>query len=182
MKAFVGRQLRTPFLSVAACLPALISGCAGYQLGPHSLYRSEVRTVYVPIFESDSLRRNLGERLTEAVAKEIELSTPYKLASATQADSILSGRITNHEKHVVAETINNDPRDIEIGLVVQFQWYDRRGSLIRPAHELPLDSQLLYVIQSENLVAEAGQSVATAEQATMEQLARQIVAQMQAPW
>ena len=60
-------------LAVAArLLPALmtlsLAGCAGYQVGVRSLYRPDVYSVFVPVFESDSLRRNLGEQLTEAHA------------------------------------------------------------------------------------------------------------------
>ncbi len=43
-------------------------GCAGYRLGTQTLYRRDIHTVYVPVFESDSFRSQLGERLTEAVA------------------------------------------------------------------------------------------------------------------
>ena len=57
----------------------LLSGCVGYQVGTGSLYAPDVATVYVPMIESDSYRRDLGERLTEAVVKEIELKTPYKV-------------------------------------------------------------------------------------------------------
>ena len=45
----------------------LLAGCAGYQVGTDSLYAPDVATVYVPMIESDSYRRDLGERLTEAV-------------------------------------------------------------------------------------------------------------------
>ena len=48
------------------------AGCAGYQIGNQSLFPQEIHTVYVPVFKSNSFRRNLGERLTEAVVKEIE--------------------------------------------------------------------------------------------------------------
>ncbi len=68
------------------------SGCIGYQVGAGSLYAPDVATVYVPMIESDSYRRDLGERLTEAVCKEIELKTPYKVVSTPDADSILSVR------------------------------------------------------------------------------------------
>ena len=36
------------------------AGCAQYQVGPQSLYAPDVTTVYVPIFESHSYRRYLG--------------------------------------------------------------------------------------------------------------------------
>src|SRR5687768_8924245 len=65
-------------------------GCAGYQLGQRSLYRPDIRTVHVPVVQSDSYRRYLGERLTEAVVKQIELKTPYKVVGSDSADSVLS--------------------------------------------------------------------------------------------
>src|SRR6476660_2725748 len=58
---------------------AFLTGCAGYQLGQRSLYRPDICTVHIPVIQSDSFRRYLGERLTEAVVKEVELRTPYKV-------------------------------------------------------------------------------------------------------
>ena len=77
----------------AFCNASLFSGCIGYQVGTGSLYAPDVATVYVPMIESDSYRRDLGERLTEAVVKEIELKTPYKVVNTPNADSILSARL-----------------------------------------------------------------------------------------
>src|SRR5262245_35350210 len=65
---------------------AILSGCAGYQIGNRALYRPDLRTVHVPVIQSDSYRRYLGERLTEAIVKEIELRTPYKVVGPDAAD------------------------------------------------------------------------------------------------
>src|SRR5438874_1111897 len=91
-----------------ACLAALVAvaGCAGYQFGLRSMYPQNVRYVHVPIFESDSLRRNFSERLTEAVVKQIELNTPYKVVGRTDADSILSGKIIADDRRVLVENLN----------------------------------------------------------------------------
>ena len=56
--------LRIPHSALAAVI--LLSGCAGYQIGNRALYRPDIRTVHVPVVQSDSYRRYLGERLTEA--------------------------------------------------------------------------------------------------------------------
>ena len=99
-------------LLVVALITALnAGGCASYQIGNQSLYRPDIRTVYVPMFESESYRRNLGERLTEAVIKEIESKTPYKVVHTPNADSVLSGRIVTETKRVIAKDDNNQPRD-----------------------------------------------------------------------
>ena len=92
---------------------ALLAGCAGYQVGTSSLYSSHVRTVYVPMFQSASYRRNLGERLTEAVMKEIEAKTPYKVVGTPNADSTLTGRITNETKRTVVQNWYAEFKDRE---------------------------------------------------------------------
>jgi hypothetical protein len=159
----------------------MLIGCASYQLGNQALYRGDVRTVHVAIFESDSYRAHLGEWFTEAVAKEIELKTPYKLADASQADSVLTGRILSDDKRVLAETATDLPRNIETSLVVQFMWQGPQGDLLHPLTSVPLPP-VLNVRQTANFIPEAGQSVASAQQRAVQQLAEQIVAQMEAPW
>src|ERR1700752_1275634 len=96
-------------LRIALCL-APLTGCAGYQVGTDSLYAPDLRTVFVPMIESESYRRDLGERLTEAVQKEIELKTPYKVVDTPDADSILSAKLLGDTRHVVVENAFDDPR------------------------------------------------------------------------
>src|SRR2546421_386051 len=77
-------------LQYVAGLLLLAAGCAEYHLGVGSLYRPDIRTVGVEMFDSLSYRRYLGERLTEAVVKEIEHRTPYKEASQRLAREIVN--------------------------------------------------------------------------------------------
>ena len=158
------------------------SGCASYQIGTRSLYRPDVSTVSVPIFDSDSLRRDLGERLSEAVVREIELKTPFKVVDGTQSDSVLFGRILSDSKYVVAENVNDEPRDIEFELQVEVAWRDRRGDLIADSYAVAVPSSLIHFGQAVHLVPEGGQSVASAQLQAIERLAEQIVAQMEVPW
>jgi hypothetical protein len=167
-------------LASGFCL--LACGCAGYQVGTRSLYRPDVRTVYVPMFESDSLRRNLGERLTEAVVREIELKTPYKVVHRPDADSILSARIISDTKRVVAEEVNDIPRDIETDLIVQVDWSDHRGQYLMQDANFNFSTISFSVAQNANFVPEGGQSVATVHQEAIQRLAEQIVSQMESGW
>ena len=158
------------------------AGCASYQLGACSIYRPDVRTVHVPVFQSDSYRRFLGEWLTEAVVKEIELTTPYKVVRAQGADSVLTGRLTRDVKFMVTENRNDEPRDIEMELQVEVSWRDRRGELLVAPRRLDLPPALRQFNQAVHLVPEAGQSIATAQQGAIQRLAVQIVAAMELPW
>jgi hypothetical protein len=158
------------------------AGCARYQIGNQTLYPQGIRTVYVPMFESDSFRRYLGEWLTEAVMKEIEAKTDYKVVSDPNADSVLSGRIIGETKRVLIYARTGDPRELQKELRVMVSWVDRRGRVLRESPPIPLPSELTDVTGTGNFVPEIGQSGATAQQEAIQQVARQIVGLMENPW
>jgi hypothetical protein len=157
-------------------------GCAGYQIGQRSLYRPDIRTVYVPVVQSNSFRRYLGERLTEAIVKEIELKTPYKVVDSDAADSVLTVKLVSESKRVLTENYYDEPRDIETDFFVQLSWVDRRGDLIMSARDIPSEPLLLSIGQTASFVPEAGQSITTAQQEAIQRLAEQIVGQMELAW
>jgi hypothetical protein len=159
-----------------------LAGCVGYQVGAGSLYAPDVTTVYVPMIDSDSYRRDLGERLTEAVVKEIELKTPYKVVSTPDADSILSARLITDTRRTLIENAFDDPRLSETELRAEVTWLNRRRLPIVPMQAVPIPPQLVEISQTSTLVPESGQSVATSQQQAIERLAQQIVSTMEAPW
>ena len=171
------RVLRGWFL-----LLPFLCGCAGYQIGNQSLYPLEIRTVYVPMFQSNSFRRNLGERLTEAVVKEIETKTPYKVVNDPNADSVLSGSIVEETKRVLVPSLSGDAREIQVGMRVEVSWIDRKGRMLRPSDAIPCPPEIADVTGTGNVVPEVGQSIATAQQQAICRMAEQIVGLMEKPW
>jgi len=176
-------------LLAAVVFTAGLTGCAGYRAGALSLYPGGIQTVHVPIFESKSFRRGMGERLTEAVQKQIEKETPYRVVgSPEQADTILRGQIVNDTKRVTAGSKSGYPRAVELNVVVQTQWIDRRTGRgigrLGPQGQLPACNMLLepFVSADSTVVPQVGQSIATGYQETMVELAEQIVNNMQMPW
>ncbi len=159
-----------------------LTGCAAYQIGNQSLYPQDIRTVYVPMFQSNSFRRNLGERLTEAVVKRIETVTPYKVVSDSTADSVLTGRLISENKQVLVPTLTGDAREVQVNMQVQVSWVDRRGQMLRDCPTIPLPDELVDIAGTGNLVPEVGQSIATAQQQAIDRLAVQIVGMMEKPW
>jgi hypothetical protein len=159
-----------------------LSGCAGYQIGQRSLYRPDIRTVYVPMVHSTTYRRYLGERLTEAIVKEIELKTPYKVVDSDAADSVLTVKLVSESKKILTENFYDEPRDIETDFFVQLSWVDRRGDLIMNHNDLPAEPLLLNIGQTASFVPEAGQSITTAQQEAIQRLAEQVVGQMELAW
>jgi hypothetical protein len=133
------------------------------------------------MFESAGFERNLSEWLTEAVIKQIELKTPYKVVGTAAADSILTGRIAGEQAHPLIENQFNDPRELEVGIEIEVQWVDRRGNQLR-RDIIPLPPELVAVRGSALLVPELGHSLATARQQAILDIAERIVGMMEAPW
>lgn len=173
---------RTCCTSILLLSAFTLVGCASYRVGNQTLYAPDVRTVYVPMIETTSFRRDLGERLTEAVVKEIELKTPFKVVGSPDADSILSVRMVSDTKRVTIENQNDDPRALEIAMAVEITWLNRRRAPIRLPTTLALPPEMLAVNNIATLIPEAGQSVATAQQQSLTRLAQQIVSTMEEPW
>lgn len=173
------RLIWLPMLASLLC-----GGCACYQIGARTMYRPDIQTVYVPMFASESFRRGLGERLTEAVVREIESTTPYKVVSQEVADSTLSGELIADQKVVIAENGLDEARVIQETLTVVYRWTDSRGNALREPLSLSLAPALSAdsINTSSKYVPEAGQTMAIAQEEAIRDLAVQIVRNMQAPW
>ena len=169
-------------LGLAMSALCMISGCAGYRVGSASLYNPNVRTIYIPVVRNETFRHDLGVQLTEALQKEVELRTPYKVVADPSADSTLTCRITSQTKRVIVEANTDEPRALENMLSVELTWTDRQGNLLMENRFVPLGELAFSFIQGSDFIPEAGQSIATSQLRAMEQLAQQIVNQMEIRW
>ncbi len=175
------RQMLALMLS-AGLLLAVVAGCAGYQLGSASLYNPNIRTIYIPIIRNETFRHNLGVQLTEALQKEVELRTPYKVVANPSADSTLTCRVTAQTKRVIVEANTDEPRALENMISVALTWTDRQGNLLMENRFVPQGELAFFFIQGSDFVPEGGQSIATSQMRAVEQLAQQIVSQMEVRW
>ena len=124
----------------------------------------------------------LGEQLTEAVVKEIELKTPYKVVAAPAADSTLIGRVFEESKYAITENANDELRDIELEMFVEVNWLNRSGQPLAAASVFQLPNGFEQLGQAVHIVPEGGQSVAVGHQQMISKLAQQIVAGMERAW
>ena len=174
-----------PAWLVLAVVAVLGGGCAGYRFGNNTLYAPNVRTVYVPIIQSDSFRTtpniDIGERLTEAVCKEIEKRTPFKVVGDPAADSVLTARIVADTKRMVVESPTDQSRMVEMNFQVLVTWADRGGAVLATGG-VPLPAASVDVGQAAMLVPEYGRSVASTQQEMIIKMAQQIVGLMEEPW
>jgi len=129
------------------------------------------------------MRRNLGEQLTEAVVKELQLRSQYRITTSTSADSVLSGRIVSDSKRMISENAFDEPRNLELAMIVQVNWIDRRtGTMLLENINIPIAPIALTLSGDANFVPEAGQSLETARREAVQELAAAIVGQMEVRW
>jgi len=156
-----------------ACL--VLSGC-GYSF--RAPYDKSVRTVYVPMFKSQTFRRDLEKMLTEKVIKEITRRTPYQIAgSLEEADTVLHGTVNFADKNLILENgLSNLPRQMTATINISVNW----------THNPPTESEKnrppTAVTQTVNFIPEAGETVLTAYDKVAQSLAAQIVDMMEQPW
>lgn len=162
-----------------ACLLLAASGC-GYTVGGD--FSPHIQSVHVPTFTSDDYRRGYEQQLTEAVQKQIQTETPYRLTSAALADTILNGHIVGIQKRVDNQNEFDDPRELELAMAVVVTWQDARTGEILAERQIALDPALAQLESQTSFAPEVGQSLATGTQDAVNQLARDIVSMMHAAW
>ena len=156
-----------------------LTGC-GYSV--NSDFRQDIKTVAVPIFENDTNRRGLEFQLTELVQKEITKRAQYRLAKGLEADTRLTGKIVGFRKDVLGETAQDDPRELQISLMVKVRWEDLRTGQLLAEQEMPLSPDQISMTAQSEFAPELGQSLATALDDEMRTTARKIVNLMETPW
>ena len=161
-----------------------LTGCLGlgYHVGTKSLFGQDIRTVYVPIFESDIDRPDIGERLTEAVCKRIEAKSPYKVVGRPDADSVLTGKVVSEKKSITLYNRFGDVRQLQGTMSVHITWKDRRNQELRQFDEIPWNESSATVRANNYFLPEYGQSIATSEMEQIDRIADQIVGMMEIPW
>lgn len=78
------------FVILASLMLAVLAGCGYRAVGYDALYRQDVQTVAVPVVSSTVYDPDLTDALTAALVREIEASTPYRVADVGFADTILA--------------------------------------------------------------------------------------------
>ncbi len=161
-------------VAVVSAVLASLAGCAGYS--SQGLYDPNVRTVGVPIFQNRTFYREVEFQLTEALSKQLEQVTPYKVVSGG-ADTQITGTILNVEQRLLSRRIETGvPQEIQVVIVASYEWKDlRTGKILRKRSEVAASGE--YVPTSP-----VGEPIEVARHAAVSELAEQIVLSMQADW
>lgn len=154
-------------------LAGFVGGLGGCGYSSKPLYTNAYKTVNVAIFNNKTFRRELEFRLTEAVDKNIEARTPYKVISdKSRADTILTAEITDVEELPLTRRFgSNLPRETQVVITVNFTWRDAKtGRQLVVEKNFHCDATEIPTL---------GERIGDAQQHAIEQLAYAMVSQMQ---
>lgn len=155
-----------------------MTGC-GYMVGDSRA--PEYQSVHVPTFTSEGFRRGYELQLTEAVQKQLQMRG-YRLAKPPQAETRLVGHIVTIDKRPVNQNKYDDPRELELAMSIKVRWEDARTGQLLSTTVVPIDRLGAHAVTQTTFAPETGQSLATATQASVDSLAREIVGMMEMPW
>ena len=162
-------------LAVMVMAMGLSFSLVGCSYSTERPFRKDICTIAVKPFGSIEFRRGIGMSLTEAVKKRIMLDTPYKLADASVADTVLTGEVLQVRQATLGRDFVWDrPRETQLTLIVKFQWKDlRTGRII-----VEKDRWL----QTFDYSVPVGENDQIALQGAVDRMAETIVEQMESDW
>ncbi len=182
---------------------------AGYTTDPP--FDPAVRTVYIPVFKNPvfhaSPHRGVEVDITEEIVRELNARrSPMRVVSdPAKADTELVGTIISMNKGLQNRNLLNFVREAEVIITCEIVWRDlRTGRSLAYARPLPPPGQVespfdpsvkppeppvpdavpgaAVVTGFGRMLPELGESNATAQQAAVKQIARQVVNMMERPW
>lgn len=181
-RAMAHKRVAAKLVVIWACFTAVLFnvGCDSASSGGYTsgvLYSKKYRSVAVPIFKNSSADRAIPMQLEDALVKEIESTTPYKITGEGRADTVLRGTISNVELSMLSQSLATGlTEEMAMKVTVDFEWIDMKTG--KPIiSRAGFQSSAVFVASLPN-----NQPIDLARFAVAEQLARDIVASLQGEW
>ena len=163
------------FTLVHCCI--CLCGCTqlnGYS--NESFFPQDVDSVCLEMFDNQTFRRGVEYELSDALAKRIEVETPYKIVSSSdRADTIISGQIVSIGEFALSterETGRVLEKELELSAVVNWKNL-KTGELL--IENLPVSASASYSGYQQ-------QDFKYASSLAANNLARKIVELMERKW
>ncbi|MBY0312803.1 MAG: hypothetical protein K2W85_12100 [Phycisphaerales bacterium] len=170
-----------PIIACAsACVMSLAGGCAsdptkGYAFA--SAQDETVRTVAVPVFKNPTYSEGVEVDLTDAIIKEIQRSTPWRVAPEGTANTTLIGTLTDSRMRRLSIARGTGlAQELLVELTVDFEFKDVRTGKVLIARKNFTASDTFVPTRPVGERLELGQHGA------VQKLARDIVAELRSDW
>ncbi|MGH7132414.1 MAG: hypothetical protein ACREJO_10765 [Phycisphaerales bacterium] len=172
--------MNRPLLCSALVASVLAGACSSDPTQGYSVtrpYRNDIQTVAVPVFNNTTFARGMEVRLTESVIGEIRRQTPWKVADASSAQTTLTGTITSSQMRVGSLGQTTGLVEDQVVIVsIDFEWKDNRTGKVLVAR------RQFQAVQSFVPAQGVQERIELAQNATVQELARDLVAELRSSW
>lgn len=159
---------------------AVGSGCAsdptkGYAFA--SSYDETVRTVSVAMFNNPTYQRGIEVELADAIIKQIQSSTPWRVVPSGDGNSTLTGSFSDARLRRLS--VGRDTglsQELAMELTVDFQWKDARTGKTLVSRKNFTASDTFVPAQG------VGERIEVGMNGAVQRLARDIVNEMRSNW
>ena len=167
-------------VGLCGLLTAGLAGCSadptrGYSFNaPHD---ATVRTISVPIFTNETYSSGFEVRLTEAIIKELQRATPWRVVGSANAATTLTGSVDSIEMtRLTSRRKTGLIQEQALRVAVSFHWVDNRTG------EPRVSRKNFTAISSFIPHRGVGEPIEIAEASVVRELARDIVAELRSDW
>lgn len=167
-------------LRIIAGLAALALGACssdpqkGYSF--QSTYKGG-RTVAVPVWGNKTYSQGLEVALTQAIVAEIQRRTPWLVVPPEQADTVLSGVLTDSRLRPLSTARGTGlVQEVAVALTVDFDWRSNRTG------QSLVSRRDFQAVQTFIPARGTGERIELGQTAAVQELARDIVAELRSNW
>lgn len=147
----------------------------GYSWG--SSFDTSIHSVAAPMWTNETFHHGLEARLTEAVVKEIQRSTPWRVAPTGEADTTLTGVLRRVELRKLSTARTSGlAEETSIELTIDYTWKNTRTGKTLAAR------RGMRVVESFIPALGVGERIEVGETAAVDSAARGVVASMRSGW
>ncbi len=142
-----------------------------------SAWPQGIRTVAVNLPDNTTANRRVDYEFIDALIKEIEARTPYKVTAPDRADTILTGRIRRVDhKQLSKSSLTGLSEEVTVSVTIDLTWTDlRTGETLLDLESFT--SHSLFVPSNPTR-----EPIELGEFGVAQRLATDIVTEMQADW
>ena len=142
-----------------------------------SLYPKQYQSIAIPIFQNSTMTRDVEFMLTDAIIKEIQVHSPYRVVDKHVAETLLTGTITSMKLSTLSRSRTTGlDNEVLFKVVIDFEWYDQvNGNRIVGRKNFA--SSAVFIPSRPS-----SEPLAIGQFAVVQQLASDINDQMQASW
>lgn len=173
-------RLARACIATSLIVALTLAGCTN---DPHSGYSFEgvhdanLGPIAVPVWDNTTFTHGLEVPLTDAIVKEIQRASPWKVVGRDRARSVLTGTITSVElRRLSTANISGIVEDVAVEVTVDYEWRQAgTGKVLMAKRGVRSVSEF---VPSKGV----GERVEVGQQQALQAAARDVVASLRSGW